>query len=38
MDVILPYVLWITFLGFSMDWALRRLVSWRFGWYLAAKS
>lgn len=38
MDVILPYVLWITFLGFSMDWALRRLLSWRFGWYLAAKS
>jgi NitT/TauT family transport system permease protein len=38
MDVILPYVLWITFLGFTMDWALRRLLSWRFGWYLAAKS
>jgi len=37
MDVILPYVLWITLLGFTMDWALRRLLRWRFSWYLAAK-
>lgn len=38
MDVILPYVLWITLLGFTMDWALRRLLRWRFSWYLAAKA
>ncbi|MDP1613016.1 MAG: ABC transporter permease [Sulfuritalea sp.] len=37
MDVILPYVLWITLLGFLMDWLLRRLVAWRFEWYLASK-
>lgn len=35
MDVILPYVLWITLLGFAMDLALRGLLRWRFGWYLA---
>jgi NitT/TauT family transport system permease protein len=35
MDVILPYVLWITLLGFLMDFALKRLVMWRFHWYLA---
>ncbi len=34
MDVILPYVLWITLLGFTMDWGLRMLLRWRFKWYL----
>ena len=34
MDVILPYVLWITMLGYTMDWGLRMLVQWRFKWYL----
>jgi NitT/TauT family transport system permease protein len=37
MDVILPYVLWITLLGFLMDWLLRALLRWKFKWYLAAK-
>lgn len=37
MDVILPYVFWIVALGFSFDWLLRRLVAWRYGWYLAVK-
>jgi NitT/TauT family transport system permease protein len=37
MDVILPYVLWITALGFSLDWLLRTLLRWRFSWYLVAK-
>jgi NitT/TauT family transport system permease protein len=36
MDVILPYVLWITALGFAADWLLRRLIAWRFRWYAAA--
>lgn len=35
MDIILPYVLWITLLGFLMDYGLKRLVQWRFQWYLA---
>jgi NitT/TauT family transport system permease protein len=32
MDVILPYVAWITLLAFSMDWMLRLLRSKAFGW------
>lgn len=35
MDIILPYVAWITLLGFLMDYALKRLITWRFRWYLA---
>jgi NitT/TauT family transport system permease protein len=32
MDVILPYVAWITLLAFTMDWLLRLLRSKAFGW------
>ncbi len=32
MDVILPYVAWITLLAFSMDWLLRSLRSRAFSW------
>jgi NitT/TauT family transport system permease protein len=32
MDVILPYVIWITLLAFVMDWALKRLRSRAFPW------
>jgi NitT/TauT family transport system permease protein len=32
MDLILPYVAWITLLAFSMDWMLRLLRSKAFGW------
>jgi NitT/TauT family transport system permease protein len=32
MDVILPYVAWITLLAFSMDWMLRLLRAKMFGW------
>jgi NitT/TauT family transport system permease protein len=32
MDVILPYVAWITLLAFSMDWALRMLRAHAFAW------
>jgi NitT/TauT family transport system permease protein len=32
MDVILPYVAWITLLAFMMDWGLRRLSRWVFPW------
>lgn len=35
MDVILPYVAWITLLGFLSDWALRWLLARRYRWYLA---
>jgi NitT/TauT family transport system permease protein len=33
MDVILPYVMWITLLAWLMDEALRRLIKWVFPWY-----
>ncbi|MDN7182763.1 ABC transporter permease [Caballeronia sp. SEWSISQ10-4 2] len=33
MDVILPYVMWITLLAWLMDEALRRLTQWIFPWY-----
>jgi NitT/TauT family transport system permease protein len=37
MDVILPYVLWITALGFSFDWLLRQLLKRAFPWYVAGE-
>jgi NitT/TauT family transport system permease protein len=37
MDVILPYVMWITLLGFLMDYGLRRLVMWRYRWSLGGR-
>jgi len=33
MDIILPYVVWITLLAFSTDWILRRISNWRFPWF-----
>jgi NitT/TauT family transport system permease protein len=33
MDIILPYVAWITFLGFMMDYGLRLVVRYGFPWY-----
>lgn len=35
MDVILPYVFWITLIGFSMDAILRFWIKQRYQWYLA---
>jgi NitT/TauT family transport system permease protein len=32
MDVILPYVIWITFLAFTMDWILKVVRSRAFPW------
>ena len=37
MDLILPYVMWITAIGFSLDLALRLLSRWAFPWYAAGK-
>lgn len=33
MDVILPYVVWITFLAFATDWILLKLSRFVFPWY-----
>jgi len=35
MDVIIPYVLWITLLGFVMDAILRLALRWKYPWYAA---
>jgi NitT/TauT family transport system permease protein len=37
MDVILPYVMWITFLAFVLDWMLIKTSKKIFPWYHAAK-
>jgi len=37
MDVILPYVVWITFLAFVLDWLLVKTSKTVFPWYHAAK-
>ena len=37
MDVILPYVAWITLLAFLTDFALTRLTRWAFPWYQPAR-
>lgn len=34
MDLIIPLVFWITFLGFSMDLLLRKFVEWKYPWYV----
>lgn len=33
MDVIIPYALWITFLGFLIDTILKWFLRWQFPWY-----
>lgn len=37
MDVILPYVVWITCLAFTIDWCLLRISKALFPWYFAEK-
>ncbi|HSW12258.1 MAG TPA: ABC transporter permease subunit [Solimonas sp.] len=37
MDTILPYVIWITMLAFSMDLLLRALSRWAFPWFHQGK-
>lgn len=34
MDTIIPYVLWIVLIGFTVDWLLRKTIHWRYSWYL----
>lgn len=38
MDVILPYVMWITALGFAADWLLRLVLRRFFPWYVAGEN
>lgn len=37
MDVIIPYTFWITFLGFSIDYFLRKIVERKYPWYVETK-
>lgn len=37
MDVIIPYVIWITVLAFLLDWVLNQISKKSFPWYHAAK-
>ncbi len=37
MDIIIPYVLWITLLGFMMDNFLKWVLEWRYHWYVASR-
>lgn len=37
MDVILPYVVWITFLAFTIDWCLLKISRVLYPWYHAEK-
>ena len=37
MDVIIPYVLWITLLGFLMNLILTKIISWRYPWYASSQ-
>lgn len=38
MDIIIPYALWITLLGFLADFSLKHLIRWMFPWYSPEKS
>lgn len=33
MDVIIPYVIWITFLGFAIDYTLKLIIRKKYKWY-----
>jgi NitT/TauT family transport system permease protein len=37
MDIIIPYDIWITFLGFAIDHALNAFSRWKYPWYAAAR-
>ncbi len=37
MDMIIPYVLWIVLIGLLIDWGLKSIVRYRYGWYLVAR-
>ena len=34
MDVIIPYVILISMLGFGIDWLLKKVIIWKYGWYV----
>ncbi|MBF0104786.1 MAG: ABC transporter permease [Deltaproteobacteria bacterium] len=37
MDVIIPYTIWITLIGFGIDFSLRKFVEWRYRWYVETR-
>lgn len=38
MDVIIPYVIWITILAFLVDRLLKKIVDWKYHWYVESRS
>jgi NitT/TauT family transport system permease protein len=34
MDIIIPYVILITLLGFLIDWLLKKIIKWKYSWYI----
>ncbi|MFH1153219.1 MAG: ABC transporter permease [Pseudomonadota bacterium] len=36
MDIIIPYVLWIVFIGLTIDWGLRSIIRNHYSWYLVS--
>jgi NitT/TauT family transport system permease protein len=38
MDIIIPYVFLITFLGFVIDWSLKKFVARKYSWYIKSKA
>ncbi len=37
MNTIIPYVLWIVLIGFTVDWLLRMAIQWKYSWYLESE-
>jgi NitT/TauT family transport system permease protein len=37
MDIIIPYVIVITLLGYSIDWILKKIIVWKYSWYQVQK-
>lgn len=37
MDTIIPYVIWITIIGFMIAWFLKKVIEWKYSWYLEAQ-
>lgn len=34
MEIIIPYVMWITTIFIAFDWVLRKYISWKYHWYV----
>ena len=37
MDIIIPYTIWITLIGFLISFGISKFIKWRYPWYTATK-